>query len=116
MFVSSKPMTGLVLAGTDLFWPPFGSLFAEWIAAPGVDPSTIQPGASDLIDKTAYDLMRAFRGPFVEIYEIAFYVLAAAVVLHLIAVVVTEVHEGGSITSAMFTGRKILTREPPDAL
>ena len=38
------------------------------------------------------------------------------VVLHLIAVVVTEVHEGGSITSAMFTGRKILTREPPDAL
>ena len=30
--------TGLVLAGTDLFWPPFGRLFAEWIAAGGVDP------------------------------------------------------------------------------
>jgi Ni/Fe-hydrogenase 1 B-type cytochrome subunit len=69
-----------------------------------------------LIDKTAYDSMRAFRGPLVEIHEITFYVLAAAIVLHLIAVVVTEVHEGGSITSAMFTGRKILTREPPDAL
>ena len=108
-------MTGLVLAGTDLFWPPFGRLFAEWIAAPGVDPSTIQPGASDLIEKTAYDSMRAFRGPLVEIHEVTFYLLAAAVVLHLIAVVVTEVHEGGSITSAMFTGRKILTREPPDA-
>ena len=108
--------TGLVLAGTDLFWPPFGSLFARWVAAPGVDPSTIQPGASQLIDKIAYNSMRAFRGPFVEIHEIAFYVLAAAIVLHLIAVVVTEVHEGGSITSAMFTGRKILTREPPDAL
>jgi cytochrome b len=36
-------------------------------------------------------------------------------VLHLIAVVLTELHEGGSITSAMFTGRKILTRKPPDA-
>lgn len=59
-------VTGLVLAGTDLFWPPFGSLFAEWIAAPGVDPSTIQPGASDLIDRTAYDSMRAW-GPLVEI-------------------------------------------------
>jgi Ni/Fe-hydrogenase 1 B-type cytochrome subunit len=36
-------------------------------------------------------------------------------VLHLVAVVVTEIHEGGSITSAMLTGRKILTRKPPDA-
>jgi hypothetical protein len=35
--------------------------------------------------------------------------------LHLFAVVVTELYEGGSITSAMFTGRKILTRRPPDA-
>jgi Ni/Fe-hydrogenase 1 B-type cytochrome subunit len=41
--------------------------------------------------------------------------IAIAVVLHLAAVVVTEIHEGGSITSAMFTGRKILTRKPPDA-
>ena len=107
--------TGLVLAGTDLFWPPFGRLFAEWIAAPGVDPGAIQPGASDLIDKTAYQSMRNFRAPFVEIHEISFYLIAIAVVLHLIAVVVTEIHEGGAITSAMFTGRKMLTRKPPDA-
>ena len=37
--------TGLVIAGTDLFWPPFGRLFAHWIAAPGVDPSAVYPGA-----------------------------------------------------------------------
>ena len=106
--------TGLVIAGTDLFWPPFGHWFAQWIAAPGVDPATIQPGASDLIDKTAYQAMRAFRRPFVTIHEFAFYALALVIVLHLIAVVLTEVHEGGSITSAMFTGRKILKRRPPD--
>ena len=41
--------------------------------------------------------------------------LAIAIVVHLMAVVVTEVHEGGGITSAMFTGRKILTSRPPDA-
>ena len=107
--------TGLVLAGTDLFWPPFGRLIAVWVAAPGVDPGMIQPGASELIDKAAYESMRAFRAPFVEIHEITFYLIAIAVVLHLVAVVVTEIHEGGSITSAMFTGRKILTRKPPDA-
>jgi Ni/Fe-hydrogenase 1 B-type cytochrome subunit len=108
-------ITGLVLAGTDLFWPPFGGLFADWVAAPGVDPGTIQPGASPLIDEAAYDSMRAFRGPFVQVHEIVFYLLAASVVVHILAVVVTELHEGGSITSAMFTGRKILTRKPPDA-
>ena len=59
--------------------------------------------------------MRDFRAPFVEVHEITFYAIAIAVVLHLAAVVVTEIHEGGNITSAMFTGRKILTKEPSDA-
>ena len=106
--------TGLVIAGTDLFWPPFGHWFAQWIAAPGVDPSTLRPGASDWIDKASYQAMRALRRPFVTVHEITFYALAVVIVLHVIAVVLTEVHEGGSITSAMFTGRKILTRRPPD--
>jgi Ni/Fe-hydrogenase 1 B-type cytochrome subunit len=106
--------TGLVIAGTDLFWPPFGHWFAQWVAAPGIDPGAVQPGASELIDKTSYQVMRAFRRPFVTVHEFAFYALAVLIVLHLIAVVLTELHEGGSITSAMFTGRKILTRKPPD--
>jgi cytochrome b len=59
--------------------------------------------------------MRAFRAPIVEIHEFTFYALTLLIALHILAVVVTELHEGGSITSAMFTGRKILTRSPPDA-
>jgi Ni/Fe-hydrogenase 1 B-type cytochrome subunit len=108
-------LTGLVLAGTDLYWPPLGGFIADWIAAPGVDPGTLVPGSKELTDATAYQSMRGFRGPIVETHEISFYLIAIAVVLHLIAVVVTEIHEGGSITSAMFTGRKILTRKPPDS-
>jgi len=107
--------TGLVVAGTDLFWPPFGHLFAAWVAAPGVDPTLIVPGAPELMDKTSYDAMRTFRGPLVDVHELTFYALAIVIVLHLVAVVLTELHEGGSITSAMFTGRKILSRRPPDA-
>ncbi|WP_229309433.1 cytochrome b/b6 domain-containing protein [Hyphomicrobium album] len=110
-----QAVTGLVLVGTDLYWPPFGHWFAAWVAAPGVDPSLVVPGAAHLIDNTSYDAMRAFRSPFVEVHELGFYALAALIVLHVIAVVATEVHEGGSITSAMFTGRKILSRPPPDA-
>jgi Ni/Fe-hydrogenase 1 B-type cytochrome subunit len=110
-----QAVTGLVLAGTDLYWPPFGYWFAAWVAAPGVDPALVVPGATELIDKTSYEAMRAFRGPFVAVHELGFYALAVVIVLHLIAVVVTELHEGGSITSAMLTGRKLLSRRPPDA-
>jgi cytochrome b len=110
-----QAVTGLVLVGTDLYWPPFGHWFAAWVAAPGVDASLVVPGAVDLIDKTSYDAMRAFRSPFVEVHELGFYALAVLIALHVIAVVATEIHEGGSITSAMFTGRKILSRPPPDA-
>jgi len=42
--------TGFVLAGTDIYYPPFGHWTAAWIAAPGVDPSTIVP-----YDKTGID-------------------------------------------------------------
>ena len=85
--------TGLVIAGTDLFWPPFGHWFAQWVAVPGVDPTAVQPGVSNLIDKASYEAMRAFRLPFVTLHEFAFYTLAVVIVLHLIAVVFTELHE-----------------------
>jgi len=35
-----QAVTGLVIAGTDIFYPPFGYWFANWVAAPGVDPSS----------------------------------------------------------------------------
>lgn len=106
--------TGLILAGTDLFWPPFGGWFAGWVAATGVDPATVSPVASNTINRATFQAMRSFRRPVVLIHLYAFYVLAAVIVAHLVAVIVTELHEGGSITSAMFTGRKLLDRPPED--
>ena len=114
VLLMTQVVTGLVIAGTDLFWPPLGYLFADWVAAPGVDPSTIRAGAKELMDQAAYTNMRGFRAPFVEVHELTFFALTFVIVLHVIAVVVTEVKEGGSITSAMFTGRKILSRRPED--
>jgi cytochrome b len=106
--------TGLVLAGTDLYWPPFGGYFAGWVVAPGVDPATVSPLVPNSIDQTAYKAMRAFRSSFVVVHLYGFYALSGVIIAHLIAVVATEVHEGGSLTSAMFTGRKILSRPPQD--
>ena len=106
--------TGLILAGTDLFWPPFGGWFASWVAATGVDPGTVSSLAPNTMDQAAYKAMRAFRGPVVTVHLYAFYALAGVILTHVTAVIVTEIHEGGSITSAMFTGRKILNRSPQD--
>jgi len=43
-----------------------------------------------------------------------FYVLGAVIVLHITAVVVTELREGGTLISAMFTGRKLIPGQPVD--
>ncbi len=110
----AQGLSGLVLAGTDLYYPPFGGWIAEWIAAPGVDPAGLAPYRPDLVDADAYDAMRNFRGPFIETHEILFYVILALVVIHIAAVVFTELWEGGGLISAMFTGRKVLDREPVD--
>ena len=109
-----QAVTGLVLAGTDILYPPFGSWIAHWIAAPNVDPSALTPLTRNLMNQDAYAAMRSFRAPFVEIHELAFYGIAAVVVLHVIAVIVTELREGGSLISAMFTGRKIFSGRPQD--
>lgn len=107
-------VSGLVLAGTDLFDPPIGSWIARWVAAPGIDPATLVPYAPELYDKDAYEAMRAFRKPFVTVHYYGFYVLLAFGLIHILAVVVTELREGGNLISAMVSGKKVLSEPPVD--
>jgi cytochrome b len=109
-----QAVTGLVLAGTDLFYPPIGALVAQWIAAPGVDPGTLVPYAKEMYDAAAYEAMRAYRKPFITVHYYGFYLLLGLGALHVLAVVVTELREGGNLISAMFTGRKVLSGPPAD--
>lgn len=109
-----QAFTGLILAGTDLFYPPIGRWIATWVAAPDVAPASLVPYAPEMYDAAAYAEMRAFRKPFASVHLYTFYVLGVVVVVHVVAVVVTEVKEGGSIISAMFTGRKIIRGRPVD--
>ena len=63
-------------------------------AVPARPRQSIVPSAKDLVDQSSYYSMRAFRRPFVELHELGFYALPILIVLHLIGVVTTEVHEG----------------------
>lgn len=112
--LSVQAVTGLVLAGTDIYYPPFGAMIAEWVAGPGVDPSAILPYDRSLVDPEAYKEMRAFRGNFLPVHVQNFYIIIALLVMHITAVVWTENKHGGGIISAMFTGRKTLASKPED--
>lgn len=114
LLLVTQATTGLILAGTDLFYPPVGSLIASWVAAPGVDPTTLVPYAATMYDNDAYAAMRSFRGPVITTHYYGFYVLLALAFIHIVAVVVTELREGGNLITAMFTGKKILSVPPAD--
>ena len=68
-------VTGLVLAGTDIYYPPFGYWIASWIAAPGVDPATIAPYDKAGIDPKSWEAMRSFPSSFVTVHYWNFYAL-----------------------------------------
>ncbi len=109
--------TGLVMAGTDLYFPPFGSEIAKWVSASGADPENIaalKPGSQEGVDPVAYKEMRAFRKPFITLHQYNFYVLTVAILLHIVGVVVTELKEKSGLVSAMFTGDKVFTKKPVD--
>lgn len=117
LLLSAQMVTGLVLAGTDLYMPPFGHEFAEWATGAGEDHSKIQglePGDKSRLDPDSYAQMREFRAPFIEIHKIAFYLLMISIALHVAAVVHAEVRDREGLVSAMFSGRKVLRKPPSD--
>ena len=98
--------SGLILAGTDVYMPPFGGKIAEWVASPDKEASQVRPYAPETVNQESYDEMRAFRSPVIKTHEFLYYSLMILIILHIFAVVVIEVRFGGGLISAMFTGRK----------
>ncbi|WP_438970735.1 cytochrome b/b6 domain-containing protein [Methylophaga sp.] len=107
-------VTGLVLAGTDVYKAPFGSQFKAWVAESPATIDQIKPYSDIGVDKEAYKEMRNFRSPFKDVHEITFFILLAAILFHLLGVVVTEVRERNGLISAMFTGKKVFKDKPVD--
>ena len=91
-----------------------GAWIAEWVAAPGIDPAALKPYSPHMVDEAAWDSMRAFRKPFITAHYYSFYAIVVMIVVHIAAVVVTELKEGGGIVSAKITGRKVFAGKPED--
>lgn len=106
--------TGMVRAGTDIYYPPLGNIFAGQVAADGVSPSDIKP-----YDKTGTDAdklaeLQAFKKPFGLIHVYTAYVLWFLILIHVVAVIRADSSGEGTLISAMFSGKKHLPREPAD--
>jgi len=112
-----QAITGLVVAGTDIYAPPFGSTITQWIAADGVDHTSLVPGIkNEMINADAYKEMRNFRKPYISTHVYTYYVLLGLIFMHVLAVVITEIKYGENLISVMFTGKKTVTSEPEDLL
>lgn len=107
-------VTGLVRAATDIYYPPFGGMAAEFVAAEGVSPATIKPYDKTGTDPEKYAELRAFSGVYGQIHVYGVYVLWLLILIHIMAVVMTETSARGTIISSMFSGRKHLPRPPVD--
>lgn len=114
VLLTIQAVTGLILAGTDLYQGPFGSYFANWVAGNGVDPASLVPGDRSKLDPKRFAEMRAFRSPVVRTHEYAFYAIVALSAVHIVGVVYGELRTRVALVSAMITGRKRLASAPVD--
>lgn len=114
LFLSIQAVSGLVLAGTDVYMPPFGNAMAEWVSEDKTKANEIKPYSKVNVNEESYKEMRAFRKPFITTHYYVFYVLLLAIVLHLIGVIYAELKERNGIVSAMFTGKKVFPEKPVD--
>lgn len=114
LVMTSSMVTGMVRAGTDIYYPPFGDFMAKYVAAEGVDAKTIKPYDETGTDPEKYAKLKSFKGPFGTIHIYGAYLLWLLIVVHLFNVIKADARGHGTLISAMFSGKKHLPREPQD--
>jgi len=112
--MSIQMVTGLVIAGTDIYYPPFGNYFAQSIAIDKTNLEVIKPYSKENVDDKAYKTMRDIRKPFITVHIYTFYGLIFFIPLHIMGVIFAERRERTALTSSMITGYKYLPKNSTD--
>lgn len=115
LLMSLQAITGLIIAGTDVYMPPFGGTIKEWVATDSTTIELVKPYSKDGVNEEAYQEMRDFRKPFAVTHYYIFFIMLGAIVLHLLGVLVSEIRERNGLVSAMITGKKVFAEKPFDA-
>jgi len=106
--------TGLIRAGTDIYYPPLGVFMADYVAAEGVDAAAVRPYDESNVDPERFSQLKEFKKPFGLVHIYTSYFLMFLVVVHIGSVVFAEIREGNGLVSAMLSGRKVISGEPVD--
>ncbi|RYV03931.1 cytochrome B [Shewanella sp. OPT22] len=116
MFVllSTIMITGLVRAGTDIYYPPFGSTVQTFIAERGEMPSKIRPYDATFVDSAAMEQLKPFKSLMGNVHRYSVYLLMLLIVMHILAAIKTEVKQHPGIISAMFSGNKLIEGKAED--
>ena len=107
-------VTGLIRAGTDIYYPPFGGFVADYVVADGESPAALKPYDKTAVDSAKMAKLKAFKGPFGDVHVFAAYFLMFIIFIHIFAVVYAEIKKQPGIISAMFSGSKYFERDPVD--
>jgi Ni/Fe-hydrogenase 1 B-type cytochrome subunit len=114
LFLTGMMVTGMIRAGTDIYYPPFGNIAANYVATDGVSPSEIKPYDETGTNADRLAEVQAFKKPIGMIHVYGAYVLWLLILIHVVAVIRAETNAEGTLISAMFSGKKHLPREPED--
>lgn len=114
VLMTCQALTGLVLAGTDVYMPPLGGAIRESVALDKAQLDLVQPYSKENVDPKAFETMRAWRKPFITVHYWSFYTLLVLIVIHIMAVVLAEVRGREGLVSAMFSGYKTTSQSPED--
>ena len=76
-------LTGLVRAGTDIYFPPFGKMVSEYVVKQGENPKEIKPYDKQFVDEQKFEKVDKFKKPIGKIHLFSFYVLCLLIVFHI---------------------------------
>ncbi|EGM69572.1 cytochrome b/b6 domain-containing protein [Shewanella sp. HN-41] len=107
-------LTGLFRAGTDIYYPPLGSTIQSYLADTNVDPAGLKPYDDAGVNAEKASAIKPIKGLAGEIHIYGVYLLLLLILLHLFAVIYTEVKRQPGIISAMFSGNKLIQGQPKD--
>lgn len=114
LLLFTMAITGLVRAGTDIYYPPLGSYFAGQVAADGVDPATLIPYDKSTVNADKYKAMGEFKQLWGTVHIYSSYTLVALIFLHIFSVVRAELRRPGSLVSSIISGKKIFSGPPQE--
>lgn len=106
--------TGLLRAGTDVFYPPFGAAVTEYIAADGVEPASLKPYDETGVNQQKVAQMKPYKSIIGKVHLYSAYLLMLVVLTHILGVIIAELKHQPGIISAMFSGKKRLKDKPVD--